>query len=121
MRLSCTLEPLTMIKLLLFLISLTSFLFHGYYFSTGDQSIYVPQVLKLVDSNLYRRDYFVTHSPESRFSLFFPLTATLLRLTRADTQWFYFSFYFINHLLVTYAFYHLSLALTHNRPAAIIA
>ena len=106
---------------ILFCLSIISLFVHGYQFSTGDQSVYVPQVLKLVDGNLYRRDYFVTHSPESRFSFFFPLTGTLLRLTRTDIQWFYFSFYLINHLLITYALYRLSLALTHNRPTAIVA
>ncbi len=109
-----------MTKLLLLLISLSSFLLHGYYFSTGDQSIYIPQVLKLIDPNLYSRDYFVTHSPESHFSLFFSILATTLRFTSLDMQWLYFSLYLLNHTFVIFLLYRLSLTLTRSRAVAIL-
>lgn len=110
-----------MTKLVLVLISLAGILLHGYSFSTGDQSIYVPQVLKLVNPFLYQRDYFVNHLPESRFSLFFPLMAAIIRLTHWDIQWFYFGFYLLNHLLITFIIYSLSLTLTGKRLPAFLA
>lgn len=110
-----------MIKVGLILVSLLSFWFHGYQFSTGDQSIYIPQVLKLVDAQLYQRDYFVNRLPESRFSLFFPIMVTIIKFTHADIQWLYFILYLIFHLLVTFAIYSLSLSLTNNSITALLA
>lgn len=110
-----------MIKVGLILVSLLSFWFHGYQFSTGDQSIYVPQVLKLVDVQLYQRDYSVNHLPESRFSLFFPLMALIIRLTHWDIQWLYFLLYLLVHLLITWILYSLSFTLTGSRFTSLIA
>lgn len=110
-----------MIKIGLILVSLLSLWFHGYQFSTGDQSIYIPQVLKLVDAQLYQRDYFVNRLPESRFSLFFPLMALIIRLTHWDIQWLYFLVYLLVHLLITWALYSLSFTLTASRFTSLIA
>ncbi len=38
-------------------LSTISILLHGYSFSSGDQSTYVPQVVKRTGGNLYARDY----------------------------------------------------------------
>lgn len=110
-----------MTKVGLILVSLLSLWFHGYQFSTGDQSIYVPRVLKFVDTQLYQRDYFVNHLPESRFSLFFPLMAFIVRLTHWDIQWLYFLLYLLVHLLITWAIYSLSFTLTGSRFTSLIA
>ena len=109
-----------MIKLTLVLIGLISFFLHGYYFSTGDQSTYVPQVLKRVDPKLFQRDY-LTQTAEGDLSFMFPLIATIIKTTKIDIEWLYFLVYVAIRLLTIFVIYRLSFTLTKSRPAALLA
>lgn len=109
-----------MIKLALVLIGLISFFLHGYYFSSGDQSTYVPQVLKRVDPSLYQRDY-LAQTAEGDLSFMFPLMAAIIKTTNIDIEWLYFLLYGAIRLLTVFVIYQLSFTLTKFRPAALLA
>jgi hypothetical protein len=109
-----------MIKLTLALIGLISFFLHGYYFSTGDQSTYVPQVLKRVDPKLFQRDY-LAQTAEGDLSFMFPLMAAIIKTTNIDIEWLYFLLYVAIRLFIIFAIYQLSFTLTKSRPTALLA
>lgn len=109
-----------MIKLALVLIGLISFFLHGYYFSTGDQSTYVPQVLRRIDPSLFQRDYLAS-TAEGDLSFMFPLMANLVKITHLDIEWLYFLLYLLFRFLVIIAIYRLSLTLTGKTPVALLA
>lgn len=109
-----------MIKVGFLLISLLSFLVHGYDFASGDQSTYVPQVLKRVNPELYSRDY-LSQTAEGELSFMFPLMAGIINTTGIDIEWLYFFLYLVFRWLVLVAIYHLSLSLTHHRAGALLA
>ncbi|MBI2010488.1 MAG: hypothetical protein HYS86_04955 [Candidatus Chisholmbacteria bacterium] len=109
-----------MIKLALLLITLLSFLVHGYNFATGDQSTYVPQVLKRVNPNLYTKDY-LSQTAEGDLSFMFPLMAGVLKTTGIDIEWLYFFLYLFFRWLVIVALYKLGLSLTGGKKAALVA
>lgn len=110
-----------MIKwVLLMLISLLSLLIHGYYFSTGDQSTYVPQVLRRIDPTLFQRDY-LAQTAEGDLSFMFPLMAAIIKTTNVDIEWLYFLLYMVIRFLTVFVIYQLSFTLTQSRPAALLA
>lgn len=108
------------IVVLIAVLSLVSMWFSGYSFSTGDQSLYVPQVLKRVDSELFERDY-LKDLPEAKLSLFFPLMAGILKTTDWDIERLYFGLYALIHFLVLLSIFDLSVELTRKPATALLA
>lgn len=109
-----------MIKLALVLIGLISFFLHGYYFSTGDQSTYVPQVLRRIDPSLFQRDY-LAQTAEGDLSFMFSFIAAIIKTTNVDIEWLYFLLYMVIRFLTVFVIYQLSFTLTQSRPAALLA
>lgn len=106
--------------IVLAIISVAAIFIHGYSFSTGDQSTYVPQVLKRVNPNLFQNDY-LSNTQEGSLSLLFPLMATIIKLFSIDIEWLYFVAYIFIHFLITFNIYRLSYQLTKNQFTSILA
>ena len=106
--------------LLLLLISSIAILTHGYYFSTGDQSIHIPQVLSRIDLQLFAQDYSVNIS-EGQFTLFYSLMAGLVKISRVDLQWLYFSLYLLIRFLLTLATFNLAKTILKSDAKSFLA
>ncbi len=103
------------------LVTLFSLLSHGYSFSGGDQSVYIPAVNQILNSYLFKNDYLFGNFFEGKLSLFFPLMAQLTKLTNLDISWLYFGLYIIFNFIILVLIYDLNLNLTHNLPAALVS
>src|SRR3989338_4714974 len=106
--------------LLLLLISFIAILIHGYTFSTGDQSIHIPQVLSRIDLQLFAQDYSV-NIPEGQFTFFYPLMAGLIKLSRIDLQWLYFGLYLLIRFLLTLAIFNLAKTILKSNAKSFLA
>lgn len=104
----------------LLLISIASLLINGYQFSTGDQSTYVPQVLRRVDPSLYTRDY-LSNISEGELSLLFPIIASVIRVTNINIEWLYFGLYVFILFLTILSIYSLSFTLAQNKLVSAVA
>ena len=101
-------------------LTLLATLIHGYTFSTGDQAIYIPQVLSRVDPSLFLKDYAVS-IPEAQFSFFFPLIASLIKLGQFDLQWFYFILYLLIRFFSTLMIFNLAKTILKSNSKAFLA
>lgn len=105
---------------LLLVISAMAILIHGYSFSGGDQTIYVPAVLQKINPKLYQHDS-ITKAPEKDLSVFFTIMASIVRTTSTDIEWVYILLYFVVHYWFIFSAYSLTYTITRNHQTALIA
>lgn len=109
-----------MAKKLIILLTIFTLFINGYQFSGGDQSTYVPMVLRQINPQLFEHDY-LTQAQEANLSLMFPLLASIIKLTHINLEWLYFILFITCLYFTLLAFYHLSLKLTCSPKISLLA